>query len=96
MTILKVIFWICFSLVFYTYLGYGVLLWLLVKIKHALYGKRDIASLPDDDALPDITFLICAYNEQDIVEQKMQNTLQLNYPKERLHIMKSDRSHVVL
>ena len=87
MTILKVIFWICFSLVFYTYLGYGVLLWLLVKIKHALYGKRDIASLPDDDALPDITFLICAYNEQDIVEQKMQNTLQLNYPKERLHIM---------
>jgi cellulose synthase/poly-beta-1,6-N-acetylglucosamine synthase-like glycosyltransferase len=87
MTILKVIFWICIFLVFYTYLGYGVLLWLLVKIKHALYGKRQSTSLPDDDKLPDVTFLICAYNEQDIVEQKMQNTLQLNYPKEHLHIM---------
>lgn len=87
MTTLKVLFWICFLIVFYTYLGYGMLLWLLVKIKHLLGGRAKQATLPDDDQLPDVTFLVCAYNEQDVVDMKMQNTLQLDYPRQKLHVM---------
>jgi cellulose synthase/poly-beta-1,6-N-acetylglucosamine synthase-like glycosyltransferase len=34
-----------------------------------------------------VTLLICAYNEQDIVKMKMENTYQLDYPKDKLHIM---------
>jgi cellulose synthase/poly-beta-1,6-N-acetylglucosamine synthase-like glycosyltransferase len=30
---------------------------------------------------------VCAYNEQDVVDMKMQNTRELDYPKSKLHIM---------
>ena len=81
MLTLKVLFWICLILVFYTYLGYGMLLWLLVSIKRLVYGKPKKQELPTDDELPEVTLMICAYNEQDIVESKMENTHQIDYPK---------------
>lgn len=81
MLTLKVLFWICLILVFYTYLGYGMLLWLLVSIKRLIYGKPKKQELPTDDELPEVTLMICAYNEQDIVESKMENTHQIDYPK---------------
>lgn len=87
MTVLKIVFWICIFLVFYTYLGYGLLLWLLVQIKRIVRGKAVKPALPADPALPEVTLLICAYNEQDIVKMKMENTYQLDYPKDKLHIM---------
>ncbi len=81
MLTLKVLFWICLILVFYTYLGYGMLLWLLVSIKRLIYSKPKKQELPTDDELPEVTLMICAYNEQDIVESKMENTHQIDYPK---------------
>ena len=87
MTALKIIFWICIFLVFYTYIGYGMLLWVLVQIKRIVRGKAAQRDLPADNVLPDVTFMICAYNEQDIVDMKMENTLQLDYPHDKLHIM---------
>lgn len=87
MTTLKVLFWICIFLVFYTYLGYGVLLWLLVKIKRIVRGRPTLPDPPADDALPDVTFLVCAFNEQDVVDQKIENTRLLDYPREKLHLM---------
>jgi cellulose synthase/poly-beta-1,6-N-acetylglucosamine synthase-like glycosyltransferase len=77
----------CAFLVFYTYLGYGVLLWLLVKIKRIVKGRPTLPGLPADDALPHVTFLVCAFNEQDVVDQKIENTRLLDYPKDKLHLM---------
>ena len=87
MVALKTAFWICAFLVFYTYLGYGMLLWLLVKLKHIVRGKAERMALPTNDAeLPVVTFMVCAYNEQDIVDMKMKDIYQLDYPKDKLHI----------
>ena len=86
MAVLKIAFWICAFLVFYTYLGYGILLWLLVRLKRIVRGKAERKALPADDELPEVTFMVCAYNEQDIVDMKMKDIHQLDYPKEKLHI----------
>ena len=87
MAALKTIFWICTFLVFYTYLGYGMLLWVLVKLKRIVMSKPKKRALPtDDDELPDVTFLVCAYNEQNVVDMKMKDIYQLDYPKNKLHI----------
>ena len=43
--------------------------------------------LPPDSELPEVTFMVCAYNEQDVVEMKMQNIHELDYPKDRLHVI---------
>ena len=87
MVALKTAFWICAFLVFYTYLGYGMLLWLLVRMKRIVRGKVERRTLPTDDAeLPEVTFMVCAYNEQDVVDMKMKDIHQLDYPKNKLHI----------
>ena len=87
MVALKTAFWICAFLVFYTYLGYGMLLWLLVRLKRIVRGKAERTALPTDDAeLPEVTFMVCAYNEQDVVDMKMKDIHQLDYPKNKLHI----------
>lgn len=79
-----ILFCIFLFIVFYTYLGYGILLWFLVKIKEvfATSNKSDL-----DTDLPEVTLLIAAYNEEDIVADKMSNTQLLDYPKDKLHIV---------
>jgi len=87
MTVLKIAFWTCAFIVFYTYLGYGMLLWLLIRLKRLFCSKAEEPALPADDQLPTVTFLVCAYNEQDVVDMKMHNILELEYPKDKLQIM---------
>ena len=41
----------------------------------------------DDEQLPKVTFMVCAYNEQDVVDMKMKDIYQLDYPKDKLHIV---------
>jgi len=87
MTVVIILFWVCLFIVFYTYFGYGILLFLLVKLKRLLKGKEKKATLPPDELLPDITLMICAYNEELVVAEKMENCRALNYPKDKLKIM---------
>lgn len=84
---LKVTFWICVALVTYTYVGYGVLLYLLVRIKRLLHKSGISDNAIADTNLPDVTFMVCAYNEQEVVDMKIANTRALDYPKEKLHIV---------
>jgi len=84
MKTLEIIFWISIFIVFYTYLGYGILLYLLVKIKE-MFGKPQQSILPDE--LPEVTLFIAAYNEESVVDEKMQNCQEIDYPKDKLKIV---------
>ena len=79
------LFWIFIFLVFYTYIGYGIILYLAVRVKRMIHSENVISS--NDYTLPDVTMMICAYNEEDIVDAKMENTRSLDYPKDKLHIL---------
>lgn len=85
-TILIIIFWVCLFIVFYTYLGYGILLYFMVKIKE-FFRKPEKRSLPADKDLPDVTLFITAFNEELVVDEKMENSLELDYPADKLHIV---------
>lgn len=87
MTTIKVFFWICLVLCIYTYAGYGVILYLMVCLKRWLKGKSQTPELPADENLPEVTLLICAFNEQEVIDEKMKNTNNLDYPSDKLHIM---------
>lgn len=82
----EIIFWISLSIVFYTYIGYGILLYVLVKIKEC-FRKTPTPPLPADNRLPELTLFIAAYNEEDVVDEKMRNCLALDYPADKLHIL---------
>lgn len=85
MNALEIIFWICLVIVFYTYIGYGIVLYLMVKVKE-LFCKENDMSTPEAKSLPEVTLLIAAYNEEAVVEAKMTNCMALDYPKEKLKI----------
>ena len=87
MQCLEIIFWISLGIIFYTYAGYGIVLWALVKIKECFGRKKPSPTLPADEDLPELTLFIAAYNEEDVVDEKMANCLALDYPREKLHIL---------
>jgi cellulose synthase/poly-beta-1,6-N-acetylglucosamine synthase-like glycosyltransferase len=78
----EILFWVFAAIVFYTYAGYPVILFMIVRTKR-IFARIKKAIIVND--LPEITLMIPAYNERDIVESKVENTRQLNYPKEKLH-----------
>ena len=91
MLTLKIIFWICIVLVVYTYVGYGALLWFIIRIKR-LFSPSGVAGSVSartvtDEELPQMTLMICAYNEEEVIHEKMENIRQLDYPREKLCVM---------
>lgn len=83
-TLLLILFWLFAFIVFYTFFGYGMLLYVLVKIKERRHPRKEF---PHAEEYPDVTLLIAAYNEEDIVAEKMANCDALDYPKDKLHIV---------
>ncbi len=82
---LKFLFFISFLILFYSYIGYGILLYLLVKVKRLFSKKTSYESDPNFE--PEITLIVAAYNEEDIIEQKIKNSLDLDYPFDKLSLI---------
>lgn len=84
MKTLEIILWLSIGIVFYTYIGYGIILFVMVKIKKAFRFNKSIALNKED---PEITLLVAAYNEKDNIKQKVLNSYALNYPKNKLKLV---------
>lgn len=82
---MEIIFWLSLFIVFYTFLGYGIVLYLLVRIRRLLKGKRMAPGLDQD--FPTLTLVIAAYNEESIIEEKVADTLRLSYPEGKLRLI---------
>lgn len=82
---LEILFWLCIALVIYTYLGYGIAAWLLVKLRNRL-GKQ-FKQYNDPSFLPEVTLAIPAYNEMSCLEAKIQNTFSLDYPADKISVL---------
>jgi cellulose synthase/poly-beta-1,6-N-acetylglucosamine synthase-like glycosyltransferase len=66
-------------MIFYTYAGYPILLALLART------RRELVSYPASQPL--VTLLIAAYNEEAVIARKLDNSLELDYPRDRLQIL---------
>lgn len=83
---MEIIFWISLFIIFYTYLGYGFILYLILRIRRIIKGKRPEIFYGWDD-LPTCTLLIAAYNEENFISEKIRNTLALEYPEGKLEVI---------
>lgn len=84
MTFLIFVFWFLLFIVFYTYLGYGMLLFIITRFLRFFRKKDDDYN---DDYEPEVTLLISAYNEKAIVNAKMKNCKEIDYPLSKLHVI---------
>jgi len=82
MAAIEILFWIFLVIVFYAYIGYGILLFALIRIRR-MFGLRKL-QVPDPAYEPEVTLFIAAYNEKDFVGAKIMNSRELDYPAEKL------------
>ena len=88
MSFFELLFWLCMALVWYTYLGYGAVLYalVLVLVQRLFRWRRPT---PDehasDDHWPEVSLVVAAYNEENWIANKVANHLALDYPQGKLH-----------
>src|SRR5450432_2333151 len=81
---IEIAFWSAFGIIFYSFLGYGIVLYILVKIKRiASPAKKKLNSSFE----PEVTLVIPCFNEADILADKIANSKKLDYPSEKLSIV---------
>lgn len=79
---MKLVFWGSIGLIVYAYIGYPVLVYVLSRLR-----KAAGAPCPVPAELPTVTVIIPAHNEENWIGRKIQNTLALNYPFDRLEVI---------
>jgi cellulose synthase/poly-beta-1,6-N-acetylglucosamine synthase-like glycosyltransferase len=81
----QAIFFISAALLLYNYLVYPAVI-ILLAWRHPgepATGQNAV----DSGSLPSVTLIIAAYNEERVIETKIRNSLETDYPRERLHIL---------
>ena len=81
---MEYLFWTSVFLILYPYVGYPLLLQLLSH----MWGK----SPQHEEGTAQVTLLISAYNEEAVIADKIENSLALDYPSERLEIVVASES----
>lgn len=76
---MTIFFWAMLGLVIYVYLVYPVCIWLVSKIRPFAVRKEQTKPL--------ISVIIAAYNEEQSIEEKLENTLALDYPRNMVEII---------
>lgn len=81
------LFVFCSSLIIigYNYLGYGLLLAMVAGVKK-LFRRRNTPPRPAAP-LPDVTLVVAAYNEESFIARKIENSLALDYPRQKLNLI---------
>ncbi|MBA4410351.1 MAG: glycosyl transferase [Odoribacter sp.] len=85
--IAEIIFWISGFIIFYTYGGYGIFLFIFLKARSLFVTTKIVSNPFFEESLPEVCLIIAAYNEKDYVDQKIKNSLSLIYPPEKLSII---------
>lgn len=79
-----ILFFSLLFVVFYSYLFYP----LIIAVLASVFGKnKRNYQIPKDSELPTITLLVTAFNEESVVDAKIENSFQLKYPREKLTLL---------
>lgn len=77
---MEIVFWISFAILVYTYIGYGVLL----LVYNAIFGRQKTST---NEFFPDVTVIVPAYNESAVIRSKIENSLSLVYPTNKIKFL---------
>src|SRR5204863_5189298 len=91
MTAVKALFWVSLGALAWTHAGYP-----LVAAAGARVRARAVRR--DDGFEPAVTVIVAAWNEEAVIERRLENLLALDYPADRLEVVvasdaSTDRTH---
>lgn len=76
---MKFLFWFSLSFIFYTYIGYPFILWIWANLRNKKVNKNYIE--------PFVSIIVAAFNEEKFIKQKLDNCLELDYPRDKFEII---------
>jgi cellulose synthase/poly-beta-1,6-N-acetylglucosamine synthase-like glycosyltransferase len=79
---LAAIFWVSAAAIVYTHLGYPFVLRLLTDVR-----RRPERPAPPAGEPPRVSLIVAAYDEEEVIAEKVANALALDYPRERLQVI---------
>ena len=77
--LMRIFFWACAALLLYAYVGYPALVWAVSRLRPRAVQRAELT--------PTVTVVITAYNEERDLAAKLENTLALDYPEDKLEII---------
>lgn len=75
MVVLAILFWITLFWIVYVFIGYPVVMAVLARVRPKPVRR-------DPDYRPTVAFIMAAYNEEKVIAQRVQNYLDIDYPRE--------------
>jgi cellulose synthase/poly-beta-1,6-N-acetylglucosamine synthase-like glycosyltransferase len=82
--LLPLLFWLTLVMLFYTYLGYPLLIYFLGR----LFLRRSVN--PNPPQTRSVTVILAVHNEEQRISQRLENLLSSDYPKDKLEIVVVD------
>ena len=79
MVVVEALFWLCVAAIGWTHAGYPLVAAVLARVRRREVRKADI--------LPRVVLIVAAYNEEAVIERRLENLLALDYPADRLRIV---------
>ena len=92
MIALEIVFWLCAGAIVYTHLGYPLVLALLVRLQRPTAGEKSGIAEAGAEQMPVypwpvVSVVIAAYDEEEVIAEKVADALALDYPRERLEVI---------
>lgn len=85
-TVIETVFWLSLFLIGYSYIFYPLVLIILDK-----KFKKPVKQ--DDNYYPSVGFIVPVHNEEKVIEKKLRNILDIDYPRDKIKIwVGSDKS----
>ena len=79
MLVAKVLFWVSLALLVWTHVGYA--------LAAALGARLRLRRVSEADIEPLVTVIVAAHNEEDVIDARVRNLLELDYPADRLEVV---------
>ncbi len=90
---IEIVFWASLAALVWTHVGYPAAVTALARLRPRPPRRAAI--------LPAVALIVPAYNEEDVIERKLENVLALDYPPEQLEIVvtsdaSTDATHAIV
>ena len=82
MIALEIVFWTSVALLVHTHVGYPLALWVISRVRR---GSSQPFAPPMDP--PTVSLIIAAHDEEAVIDRKVRNALELEYPRDRLELI---------
>jgi len=79
MLVVKILFWFSLAALVWTHVGYALATALAARMRRRRVDAREIE--------PSVSVVVAAHNESDVIERRVRNLLDLEYPRERIEVV---------